>query len=61
MPLTLLALMVADTGVVPNCVHVPPDGLGDKVILVVNVLVEAFVHANVLSSPALGLAFTVMV
>ena len=39
MPETLLPEIVAVAGVVPNCVHVPPAGLGDKVALVVNVFV----------------------
>ena len=49
MPETLLPEIVADAGVVPNCAHVPPAGLGDKVALVVNVFVAGFAHANVWS------------
>ena len=59
MPVTLFPEIDAVVGVAPNCVHVPPDGLGANVVEVVNVLLVALAHANVWSLPALGLGFTV--
>ena len=58
-PVTLFPEIVTVAGVVPICDHVPPVGLGDKVILVAKVFVAAFTQTNVVSLPALGFGFTV--